>query len=407
MQRALLLLLGAAAGAVENALHDSRAALGDAKPCCGHCKRWHYPCPPSMHKGASPTTMSWEDFTARFPPGAAVEIPCGTRVEVRTDLKAKIGGLRVRGELAFMDGADVELETPHVYVCGLLAAGTVKKPYESSLRITLAAGDEAVALDEDGIDYGTEAFAVFGGLVFLRGAACPDPRIYASRDAVAQGLVPRTTWTRLKRPALPGATKIRVAGVDATAVARSGARVAIASTDWDDALTETRTVVASRRTTGLGLELTLDAPLTFAHGGTAPVAAEVASLSRNIAIVGAPGCAQRAPKPRCGHVIISHTPHGVVCGVEFSNLGAHTTLGKYPLHAHMCGNASALAFAANAIHKTYHRSLVVHSTSDALFAHNVAYDGTGHMYVLENGLEQCIDQIVAARDAIDATRLTV
>tara|TARA_B100000683_G_scaffold271528_1_gene312814 strand:- start:737 stop:1516 length:780 start_codon:yes stop_codon:yes gene_type:complete len=258
-----------------------------------------------MHKGASPTTMSWEDFTARLPPGAAVEIPCGTRVEVRTDLKAKIGGLRVRGELAFMDGADVELETPHVYVCGLLAAGTVKKPYESSLRITLAAGDEAVALDEDGIDYGTEAFAVFGGLVFLRGAACPDPRIYASRDAVAQGLVPRTTWTRLKRPALPGDAKVRVAGVDATEVARVGARVAIASTDWDDALTETRTVVASRRTTGLGLELTLDAPLTFAHGGTAPVAAEVASLSRNIAIVGAPGCAQRAPKPRCGHVVVS------------------------------------------------------------------------------------------------------
>ena len=47
----------------------------------------------------------------------------------------------------------------------------------------------------------------------------------------------------------------------------------------------------------------------------------------------------------------------------------------------------ALAFAANAIHETHHRSLVVHSTSDALFAHNVAYDGTGHMYVLENGLE--------------------
>ena len=236
MQPALLLLLWAAAGAVteavENALHDSRAALGDAKPCCGHCKRWLYPCPPAMHKGASPTTVSWEDFTAPLPPGAEVEIPCGTRVEVRRDLKAKIGGLRVRGELAFMDGADVELETPHVYVCGLLAAGTVRKPYESSLVITLAAGDDAAgALDEDGIDYGTEAFAVFGGLVFLRGAACPDSRVYASRDAVARGLVPRTTWTRLKRPALPGATKIRVAGVDATEAARVGARVAIASTD--------------------------------------------------------------------------------------------------------------------------------------------------------------------------------
>ena len=207
MRPALLLLLGATAGAVENALHDSRAALGDAKPCCGHCERWLYPCPPAMHKGASPTTVSWEDFTAPLPPGAEVEIPCGTRVEVRRDLKAKIGGLRVRGELAFLDGADVELETPHIYVCGLLAAGTVKKPYESSLVITLAAGDDAAALDEDGIDYGTEAFAVFGGLIFLRGAACPDSRIYASRAAVAEGLVPRTTWTRLKRPALPGDAK--------------------------------------------------------------------------------------------------------------------------------------------------------------------------------------------------------
>ena len=36
-----------------------------------------------MHKGASPTTVSWEDFTAPLPPGAEVEIPCGTRVEVR------------------------------------------------------------------------------------------------------------------------------------------------------------------------------------------------------------------------------------------------------------------------------------------------------------------------------------
>ena len=140
-------------------------------------------------------------------------------------------------------------------------------------RITLAAGDDAAALDEDGINYGAEAFAVFGGLVFLRGAACPDPRVYTERAAVARGLVPRTTWTRLKRPALPGDAKVRVAGVDATEVARVGARVAIASTDWDDALTETRTVVAPRRTTGLGVELTLDAPLTFAHGGTEPVAA--------------------------------------------------------------------------------------------------------------------------------------
>ena len=59
--------------------------------------------------------------TQPLPPGAEVEIPCGTRVEVRTDLKAKIGGLRVRGELAFLDGADVELDA-------VLRTGAVNRP---------------------------------------------------------------------------------------------------------------------------------------------------------------------------------------------------------------------------------------------------------------------------------------
>jgi len=372
------LVLATTASAVENALHDSRAALGDATPCCEYCDPSKYPCPPSMAGGPSPRTLSWEEFM-RGAGAGPLTIPCGTRVEVSTGGAIAAPGLRVEGELAFLDGAaDVSLTTPYVYVCGVLAAGTLGQPFTAKLDVTLSGPEKLVA---DGIDYGAEAFAVHGGLVFLRGGACSDARTFSSRRAVEEGSAQRTTWTRLVKQALPGDREIRVRG--AQEVIKPGGEIAIASTDWDDALTETARV-ASRRADGV---LTLDRPLKYAHGGSGDVAAEVVSLTRNIVIRGAPGCADRAPKPRCGHFLVSHTPHGIVCGVEFTNLGAHTTLGKYPLHAHMCGNASALAFAANAIHTTYQRSLVVHSTSDALFAHNVAYDGVGHMYVFENGLE--------------------
>ena len=82
MQRALLLLLGATAGSVENALHDSRAALGDAKPCCGHCERWLYPCPRPCTR-ARRRRRCPGGLHGAVAAGAEVEIPCGTRVEVR------------------------------------------------------------------------------------------------------------------------------------------------------------------------------------------------------------------------------------------------------------------------------------------------------------------------------------
>ncbi|KAH8075875.1 hypothetical protein JL720_10322 [Aureococcus anophagefferens] len=55
----------------------------------------------------------------------------------------------------------------------------------------------------------------------------------------------------------------------------------------------------------------------------------------------------------------------------------------------MCGNASTLAFIANAVHGTHLcRIQIFNSTSiDALFAFNVAHDAQGHVYVFENGLE--------------------
>ena len=35
-------------------------------------------------------------------------------------------------------------------------------------------------------------------------------------------------------------------------------------------------------------------------------------------------------KPMCGHFVVDHTPHAIVCGIEVTNMGKHTTTGKYP-----------------------------------------------------------------------------
>ena len=49
-------------------------------------------------------------------------------------------------------------------------------------------------------------------------------------------------------------------------------------------------------------------------------------------------------KPMCGHFILSHTQYGYICGVEFHHMGQHTTIGRYPFHMHMAGNAPKIYF---------------------------------------------------------------
>ena len=226
MRGVILLNAALVCRGVENALHDSRAALGDAVPCCGYCDPG-LPCPPSMRRGASPTTLSWDAFAK----SGAATIPCGTRVVVDGGDVAAPNGLRVEGELAFAE-KDATLTAPFVYVCGTFSAGTLEAPRAATLDVVLT---EGATLDADGIDYGSSAFAVFGGLVFLRGAACGDARAFADRAAVLNGDVPRTTWARLASSAPAGASAVAVDGAAGAPPFAKGSRVVVASTDWDDA----------------------------------------------------------------------------------------------------------------------------------------------------------------------------
>lgn len=196
-------------------------------------------------------------------------------------------------------------------------------------------------------------FATFGGMVYLRGSAC---------NGIA-----RTTWMRLAKSVYPGDKEILLSEAPPPGPQWApGARILVASTDWDDAQTEEVAIE-----TVVGKVVVLNRPLHFAHCGAAPAAAEVATLTRNIIVTSAGNCEAGdrqerqlggARKPLCGNFIISHTPHGVVCGVEFTRLGSQTTLGKYPLHLHMCGRAHQLVIRANSIHDNFNRALVSHGT---------------------------------------------
>lgn len=337
--------------AVLHALHDSRMALGDAEPCCETCDAdvlGYGVCPASMQEPPE-RVVKWSDFFDGIKvKNMTVTIPCGMRVDLDVS-PPRLAGLYVRGHLRVVDGQDVKLRSDRVYVCGVFSAGSADAPHNSKLEIQMT-GRRSV--NEDGIDYGVKTFAVFGGLVYLRGTET-------------------VSWAHLQDSVYPGDTRISL-----PVAWPAGSQIVVASTDWDAEQSEEMVLASATSVTE---------PFRFAHSGVAPTAAEVARLTRNIVITS--DCSMTAHRPICGHFVISHTPHGVVRGVEFTHLGQQTTLGKYPLHLHMCGRAHDLDVRFNSIHHNVNRALVVHSTADSTITRNVAFLTQGHMFVFENGLE--------------------
>eukprot|EP00493_Phyllostaurus_siculus_P025535 UN25879 len=98
------------------------------------------------------------------------------------------------------------------------------------------------------------------------------------------------------------------------------------------------------------------------------IAAEVASLSRNIKITSRPGC-----DPTCGHFMIAHTEQGFVCGAEFTGLGQTAVEGRYPLHIHLPGDAPELIVRDNALHHNSNRGMVPHGVSHMKVEWNLCF----------------------------------
>jgi hypothetical protein len=173
----------------------------------------------------------------------------------------------------------------------------------------------------------------------------------------------KTAWTHLAREARAGDGSIAVDDAEGWQV---GDEIVVTPTEstrdnsehWDHH--DRRTITSVR-----GGRVTLDEPLEYAHPATTVKEgvthrAEVLNLTRSVRIEGTEGGRS--------HVIVMHNRSPQRIGwVGLRHLGPHQVLGRYPLHFHMCDDASR------------------GSRVDGV----VAYDGANHCFVphLSNGVE--------------------
>lgn len=165
---------------------------------------------------------------------------------------------------------------------------------------------------------------------------------------------------------------------------RPGDRLMITATGYNAEETEEVTVVSMEPG-----RARVSGRLRHAHAGCdrteegCVMAAEVASLSRNVVIRGRDGCG-----PDCGHFMLAHTNRGFVCGAEFTNLGQTEVEGRYPLHIHLPGDAPDLVVRDNALHDNLNRGLVMHGVHSMRVEGNTCYRTKGHCFMTEDGVEQ-------------------
>ncbi|CAI5996159.1 unnamed protein product [Closterium sp. NIES-65] len=108
-----------------------------------------------------------------------------------------------------------------------------------------------------------------------------------------------------------------------------------------------------------------------------------------------PRCLPSPPNRRALHgghfmVYMTRTPQTIE-GVQFRGLGNQGTLGRYPLHFHVCGLPADASqphiVRKNAIVHSKQRCMVIHATSNMNIEDNITYETKGHCYLVEEGSE--------------------
>lgn len=62
-------------------------------------------------------------------------------------------------------------------------------------------------------------------------------------------------------------------------------------------------------------------------------------------------------------------------------------IGRYPIHFHLSRSVDGSIISRNSIRNSNQRCVVVHGTNKLLVQENVAYNTSGHCYILEDGGE--------------------
>ena len=337
------LVLGLGAGAEAQDTHAGMAA--PAKAAASAAKRSLWSDPKSWPGGRAPRE------------GEAVTI--GRDREVVLDVSPPaLRSLTIEGRLSFSNDRDLELKTEWIYLPGgELEIGSEARPHTRKATITLT---DTVA-NEDINSMGDRGILLLNGGLSLHGDR-------------------KNAWTKLAATAKAGAARIEV--LDARGW-RKGDVIALASTDFDSAQAETRTIAAIA-----GNVVTLERPLTYMHFGKITFGVdergEVGLLTRNIRIQASEDAARSYFG---GHIMAMAGSRMYVSGVELNRMGQNMHLARYPIHWHIGGDAQGQYIENSSIHDTYSRCVTVHGTDNLRVQNNVTYNTVGHCYFMEDGVE--------------------
>ncbi|HEY6456177.1 MAG TPA: G8 domain-containing protein [Steroidobacteraceae bacterium] len=268
-----------------------------------------------------------------------------------------LDGVHVEGKLSFSDKADLELTTEWIMVHGELEIGTAAKPHTRKATITLT--DNVPGEELDGM--GDRGIMIAGGTLNLHGDRT-------------------NSWTKLAETAKAGSARIEVLNARGW---RKGDVIVLASTDFDYAQAEKRTIAAIA-----GNVITLDQPLKYMHFGKITFGVdergEVGMLTRNI-LIQASEDAERSYFG--GHIMAMVGSKMYVSGVELNRMGQNMHLARYPIHWHLVGEGKGQYIENSSIHDTYSRCVTIHGTNDVRVQNNVTYNTVGHCFFLEDAVE--------------------
>ena len=299
---------------------------------------------------------SWPDGKV---PGEGDAVTIGADKNIVLDVTPPaLRSLTINGKLSFSDEKDLELKTEWIYLPGgELDIGSEAKPHTRNATITLTDNVK----DENINTMGDRGIMLVKGTLSLHGNR-------------------KNSWTKLSATAKAGASKIEVLNA---AGWRKGDVIVLASTDYDPAQAERRTVTAVS-----GNAITLDKPLKYMHFGKITFGVdergEVGMLSRNIKIQ----ASEDAEKTYFGgHIMAMAGSRMFISGIELNRMGQNMHLARYPIHFHILGDGDGQYVENTSIHDTYSRCLTVHATNNLRIQNNVTYNTVGHCYFMEDAVE--------------------
>ncbi|CAI7747644.1 unnamed protein product [Closterium sp. NIES-54] len=387
------------------------AAVTDVyKPFCDS-SNYVDPPPSGWKKWSDPAT--WPAGTVPgvgMSMGVNATVPCGVGVLLDTNVTLYL--LEINGWLKVEALGPLQVMAAFILNQGRVTVGTAAAPYAGKLTVNLtgAANELTItrppAAPSQPRSVGVRVFATVGGRLELNG-------MYGNAPS----------WTTLAATAAAGATSIRVKG-DVTAWPVGGV-IAIASTDFDRYQAENFTITSVAAGPGNTTVLGLGGALAWMHwgeavtsgvaGATVDEAAEVALLSRAIVIQGH----QNPEDPLIGgHFMVMQTAEQqLIKGVELVNMGQQGSLGRYPMHFHLCQDVSGSVVSSCSVHDSNQRCYVVHGTWNLWLEWNLGVNTKGHCFLLEDAIEfgntfvnnlgflqEPVKRLLQPTDAIPATQ---